>query len=163
VDVNNGLRAIKKQSNEWTDAELQHLRDNYPTGGVRACRDVIQRSASAISAKASSLGLSVSKKSFLQICRATERAKLKYWTPEEDAVMYELYERGGWRMVHAKLPSRNEASIKSRACSLNLSMNKEARYGAMVEAHKKMASAGSLWDGMPEMNVVNRALTMRWL
>jgi ribosomal protein L18 len=43
--------------NTWTEAEVQALRDLYPHGGAKKCREKINRAEPAIRSKANSMGI----------------------------------------------------------------------------------------------------------
>ena len=89
--------------NYWKPAEINFLIENYPDKGQRFCAEKLNKSLTAISAKASQLELSVS----------------KWWTEEEDLFLKNNYLILGPKEC-AKQLNRTYGSTVSEAGRLNL-------------------------------------------
>jgi predicted DNA-binding protein YlxM (UPF0122 family) len=91
----------------WSDADIAMVRDNYGKVPLEELQNMLStpRTREAIFHKARILGLT---------------KKTKNFTPEEDAIIRELYPTGTEEEILAKLPGRTWKSIASRASRLGV-------------------------------------------
>ena len=96
---------IKRNVNEWTENEIQTLKDNYKRMTVAQMQELLpNRSISAVGSKLKKLGLK----------------RKEYWTNEEDVLLSKLYGQTPINQVLEHFPNRSRNSIILHAISMNL-------------------------------------------
>lgn len=115
--------------NPWTEAELAYLRANYAEMGYEAIAKVVGRTPRAVLNKAHKLGL----------CSPP-----KTWTPEEDAIIHEVYSQVVEQLFLeelAKRLGRTREAVASRASKLGL--GKYSRPKAKQSIQKILRAPGT--------------------
>jgi hypothetical protein len=108
---------------DYTDREVQIIRDNYPDYGAKATMDALKaegytRSLDSVRMKAKALGVKrdMSKRVTVE----------NVWGADEIAALEEFYPMGGAQMVRARLADmgydRTEGAISTRATMLGIKM-----------------------------------------
>lgn len=75
--------------------------------------------------------------------------KQYFWSPEEDAVILDVYAKGGYDAVEYLLPSRSKSAIQQRALKLGVKyLNYDPSYFESIDSHEKAYWLGFLYaDG----------------
>lgn len=134
---------------KWTQAEIQILKDNYPTFDVPQLAIKLHRSKKSVSMKIHKLGLFKNKYNLpedlkkslqgstlnkiaetLNVSRQKARTYIKYnnircshirWTPEEDKILIDNYQNMFLKDLHKTFfPYRRYKAVKSRKETLKL-------------------------------------------
>ena len=92
--------------NQWTDDELQILKDHYKSKGSKFVAEQINKSQKAVTAKAARLGLSIP----------------LLWSDDEIKYLKRYYSRKGPKFVAAKL-GKNPDSVTAKAAKLKIRFN----------------------------------------
>lgn len=119
----------KKKWSEWTDIEISILKEYYPKGGIKLCKEKgLNRDGNSIKIKASSLSIPYNH---------------SVWSEEEVAILKEYFPVGGYNLCKEKGITKSIQSIRSKAYSLSLYYNALSWSDEEIAILRKYYSEGS--------------------
>ena len=122
----------------WTEAEIQYLKENGPVLGSEGLSNSMRFSKDACAAMMRKHGVKLDKNAHREYMKKTYGAS-RFYAPSEIEILRSMYETEPMSKIMAALPGRSAVSINQRAMRLGLKRSPEA------ESAESSRSATKAW------------------
>jgi len=135
----------RERDNDWTDQEIEYLKQNYSTGSIEEMAKVLKRQWTTILAYASRHDLYRDKNLAYE-----NRQRPDGWSPEEEQYLKENYATQASVEI-AKVLNRTQNAVIGKACLLGIAINDEwtEQEKNIIKEHFENADPLDLLDLLP--------------